>query len=502
MECKGPEDCLGHEYCADGLCRDKQHGCKANSECIFGYYCDIGGKDICLKQVCRDHDDCPVGQGCDYIELGWRVRDNAKTFCFSWRRYSCSDKDPCPEGWVCDRGSGMCVEDLCDEDRPCQDDRYICENNICVPRSCEDRADPLGYCMGQKGWYGRCLGGLCTVLDCDFYPDPDLMCQETEGENWRCVEKRCIDFGSGSGGDPKKYCSEILGVDEAYWDFEKQSCEVPDCDTVADPDVLCAQLKNPSYTCRDGECRHGREGEECERRVNCIPGLRCAGGLCIEKECIRWQDCNDPEKWCNHGVCEPLRKECKDQSDCRDDYHCDAGGQCVPNDCEDHYDCGIGECCNAIGECVLCETKTCWEDYHCRKGWRCNPKTNKCERMECTIDVECEEGYYCNLDTGRCERILTPKTCWDDDECPEGQVCKGVREATWEAEGWPFSEFRRKEKGICVGKGTRIVVIEGIDDLETCDFCRSMWSMTFVEGRAVVYPPYHKGCRCRERSED
>jgi hypothetical protein len=29
-----------------------------------------------------------------------------------------------------------------------------------------------------------------------------------------------------------------------------------------------------------------------------------------------------------------------------------------------------------------------------------------------------------------------------------------------------------------------------------------MWTMTFEEGRAVVYPPYHKGCRCRERSED
>ena len=503
IECKGPDDCKGHEYCDDGICRDKQHKCEVNSECISGFYCDIENKTfVCVEQICRRHEDCPTGQGCDYEEIGWRDRDNAKTSCITWREFYCSDTDPCPEGWVCDRGSGKCVEALCGPDRPCQDDRYVCEDFKCVPRSCEDRPDPTGYCMEEKGWYGRCLEGVCVVMDCSFYPDPNMMCQETEGENWRCVDDRCLDFGAGGGGDPKKYCSELLGIDEAYWDFDKHECDVPDCDTVVDPDKLCAQQKDPSYTCREGKCRHGREGEECERRENCVSGLRCAGGLCMEKECIRWQDCNDPEKWCNHGVCEPLRKECVDQSECRDDYHCDAGGNCVPNDCDDHYDCGEGECCSANKECVRCELVTCWYNFHCRQGWRCNLETNKCQRVGCARDSECEEGFYCDLDDGICKKIEEEVGCEDDDECPRDQVCKGARGTKWVQKGWPFGSLEKKTKGICVDRDEEVIRIQGIDDSETCDYCRHMWTQVIRASSGKGLPPYHEHCRCWGVYED
>ena len=348
--------------------------------------------------------------------------------------------------------------------------------------------------MEEKGWYGRCVEGICTVLPCDFYPDPDLMCQETEGENWRCVEKRCKDFGAGGGGDPNQYCSDKLGIDEAYWDFEKRECAVPDCNDVDDPDKLCAQLKDPSYKCREGECRHGREGEECEVREECIAGLRCAGDACTEKECIRWQDCEGEGMWCNHGVCEPLRTECEGQEDCRDDYHCDAGGQCVPNDCGDHYDCGEGECCNDNRECVRCELMTCFYNFDCRQGWRCNPKTNRCQRVGCTVDRECEEGYYCDLDDGVCRKIEVGTKCWDDSECPEGQVCKGVSGTVW-VQGWPFGHIEGKQPGICVEAGTVVIKIKGIDDETTCDYCRDMWTKPQKEKGANL-PPYHNRCRC------
>ena len=84
IECKGHEDCLGHEYCDDGLCRDRQHECELNSDCIRGYYCgESHGRRKCLEQACRSHADCPIGQGCDYAEFGWKIRDNVKTHCFS-----------------------------------------------------------------------------------------------------------------------------------------------------------------------------------------------------------------------------------------------------------------------------------------------------------------------------------------------------------------------------------------------------------------------------------
>ena len=496
IECRYDRDCLGHEYCDDRLCRDKQRGCEINSECPIGYYCDTEGKKTCLKQICRSHDDCPLGMGCDYEEIGWRDRDNAKTSCSSWREFFCSDAEPCPEGWVCDRGSGKCVEALCGPGRPCQDDRYVCEDNRCVPRRCEDEPDPRGYCREQKGWYGRCFEGVCVVFDCFYYRDSDLMCRDTKGENWQCVEGRCIDFGAEGSRDPKKYCSELLGVDEAYWDFEKRSCEIPDCHTVDDPDKLCAQLKDPSYKCREGKCRHGREGEECEVRADCIGGLRCASGICIEKECIRWQDCKDETEWCNHGVCEPLRSECRDQSDCRDDYHCDAGGQCVPNDCEDHYDCGIGECCNEARTCVRCETMSCWYNFHCRQGWRCNLETNRCQRVGCARDSECEEGYYCDLDEGICRKLIESEECDVNSDCPEGQECKGGSGWKWELKFENrFGMIRKPRRGICVDKGEEVIIITGIDDEETCDYCRKMWGRVFREGSAEL-PPYHEHCRC------
>jgi hypothetical protein len=122
--------------------------------------------------------------------------------------------------------------------------------------------------------------------------------------------------------------------------------------------------------------------------------------------------------------------------------------------------------------------------------------------MECTVDVECEEGYYCDLDKGLCLKIRGGQECWTDTDCPEGLVCKGARSTTWVQDTWPFGTIIKKVQGICVERERRIVVIEGTDDEDTCDYCRKIWTMTFVEGQAVVYPPYHKGCRCRERSED
>ena len=512
IECKGPEDCLGHEYCDDGICRDKERGCEVPADCPIGYWCDLSSKlsefHKCVQQICGSHEDCPTGQGCDYAELGSKIRDNAETHCFSWRQYTCSDKDPCPEGWVCDRGSGKCVEAICGPGRPCQDDRYTCIDFGCVPRSCETRDDPVGYCIGELGPYGVCLEGNCVIMSCDYYSDPDLMCQETNDENWRCENKRCIDLGAKGGEDPRKYCGDVLGVDEAYWDFDERKCVVPDCNTVIDPDKLCAQLKDPRYKCRGDDCRRGREGEECEGRDECVTGLRCAGGRCTEKECITWEDCEDATKWCNHGVCEPLRTECEGQEDCRDDYHCDAGGNCIPNTCDDHYDCGEGECCSGAKECVPCQSMTCLYNFHCRQGWRCNMDTNRCQRVGCTINAQCEEGYYCDRDLGECVRIEEEaRSCWKTNECPEGMECKGADYRTvWvQGGGKPGTYFeKRGDKGICVDKEERVIVIKGIRDFVTCNYCLGMIGKVFRigEGGELRLPPYHDHCRCWPEEED
>jgi hypothetical protein len=70
-----------------------------------------------------------------------------------------------------------------------------------------------------------------------------------------------------------------------------------------------------------------------------------------------------------------------------------------------------------------------------------------------------------------------------------------VRKAAWELEGWPFSQYTKKQKGICVDRGAEVITIKGIDDDKTCDYCRDMWTRVFIEGTTKL-PPYHEHCRC------
>jgi hypothetical protein len=432
-----------------------------------------------------NHSGCGPGNCCGVVGSG------GENGCEPCSTYTCKYlEQPCPPGWICDGGTGYCREAECVDPTDCGDPNYKCEDGLCVAITCDDVEDPLEWCRAERGWYYRCLEGNCILLNCSSYSDPDMMCIDMHGESYRCEGNRCVDRGPSETDDPDNYCADLLGIDEAFWNYDTEKCDVPDCDTVQDPDGFCVQLKDERYKCRDGECRRGREGEECEKPDECVPSLSCKDGVCMKYECYGLEDCEDDE-WCVDHMCIPMNNICKGDHDCRDDYHCDPNGICVPDVCDDHYDCGLGYCCNEFGVCIPCGELTCFGNFDCRKGWRCSPSTSRCIRAGCQRDTDCDPGFWCDLNDGKCKKIEEDYTsCRFDWNCPSGQVCKGqyvdlsvnLQDLSW-------------GQGICVDEDTRLITIEGIDDEDTCDYCKDMWKRAFVEGTASL-PPYHEHCRC------
>jgi hypothetical protein len=435
-----------------------------------------------------DHPECGAGMCCGIVGQG------GENGCEDCATYQCKLWGPCPSGWICDKDTGLCREAVCDAPFDCGNPKYFdCIDGLCVELGCDDAEDPLKWCSEERGMYYRCLDGNCILLNCSAYSDPDMMCMDLYGEGYRCEGSRCIDKGPGGTEDPDKYCVDLLGIDEAFWNYDTENCDVPNCDSVQDPDKLCAQLKDERYKCRDGECRRGREGEECENYDECTTSLGCKEGICVKYECDVSPDCEDDE-WCVHHMCIPMNSTCEGDHDCRDDYHCDPTGICVPDGCNDHYDCGIGYCCNAVGICVPCDELKCFGNFDCRMGWRCNMSTSKCERTGCQRDCDCDSGYYCDLDDGECKEIREDyNVCWFDWNCPSGQVCKGQYvELLFPTYQFPDLSWGQ---GICVDEDVSLVQIKGVDDDETCDYCREMWKKLGREGEFPL-PPYHEHCRC------
>lgn len=488
-ECAGPEDCLGHESCIDGLCIDNEYECEDVDDCVSGFFCDTDGSGRCEPQICMDHSGCGPGMCCGLIsELG------GENGCEPCSTYPCKDLGPCPAGWICSEETGYCIEAECEWPFECGEPKYFdCIDGFCVGLGCEDAEDPQQWCNDERGSYYRCHEGNCILLDCTSYSDPDMMCMDVHGESYRCEGGKCIDLGPEGAEDPDKICVDQLGVDEAFWNYDTQECDVPDCDTVQDPDNLCLQLKDERYKCRDGECRRGREGEECENYDECMTGLTCQANICIKYECYSEKDCGDNE-WCKDHICIPMNNKCDNDDDCRDDHHCDPYGVCVPDACNDHYDCVLGNCCNESGVCISCRDLTCFGSFDCRMGWRCNLKTSKCELAGCQRDTDCDSGYYCDLDDGECKEIKPgpSEACWGNWDCPDGQVCRG-QYITWPVDQFPFG--LEWGQGICVEEDARLIRIEGIDDEKTCDYCKAMKKKIGVEG-AFPLPSYHEHCRC------
>lgn len=488
VECGDSEDCLGHEICVDGMCIDSEHECEDISDCEWGYFCDVDRSRKCRKQICMSHSDCGPGLCCG--QIAW----SGEKGCEPCETYPCTLWDDCPPGWICD--GDFCREAECITKDDCGDPNYDCEDGFCVASNCESADDPIEWCRIEKGnSYYRCLNGSCVLLSCQSYSDPDKMCMDTEGESWRCENGRCIDGGAVGTENPDEYCVTFLGVAEAFWNYDTEECDLPACDEVQDPDEFCLQVKDKRYKCRDGECRRGREGETCEVWNECMPSFSCREGICIKWECIEDRDCDEGEK-CVHHICGDLAGPCESDEDCGDGYYCGPDNICVSEECDDHYDCETGKCCDEFNKCIPCGEFTCFDISECPDGWVCDPDTSKCTKAECMSHSDCESGYYCDFDDGKCKESVEIDGCLRDSDCPSGMICKGTE---FLLDTSLSSGYLRK--GVCVSEAEQIILIKGIMDGKTCDYCKEMMKQA-QWNKGCSLPPFHNRCRCYATYED
>jgi|GEM_PF-6303063 len=152
---------------------------------------------------------------------------------------------------------------------------------------------------------------------------------------------------------------------------------------------------------------------------------------------------------CKWERCLPF---CVTAEDCSSDTYCHGAGVCA--ECALDENCGEGSYC-IDGNCIAADQiesgKSCKNDFECGDGQICYNKS-EC-RLTCQADIDCESPYtHCNAD-GVCA------ICLEDSHCLAGQTCEeekctgtpdtdGDAEAEVEAEeetgnepdGWPGDE--------------------------------------------------------------
>jgi len=175
----------------------------------------------------------------------------------------------CPTGYVCD--NEVCVPRECNNDDDCADLDKACRNGRCVDRC-------VGVvCEGNE----ECRGGDCVEITC---LDPGHECVPPEV----CDGKRCIE-------DP---CQGVICMGSDEYCDETGNC-VSTC-----ANVVC----QPGDSCIDGRCvadacatQHCPEGQICKNGV-CVADP-CAGVTCPTGQvCIAGNCHGDP---CNLITCRP-----------------------------------------------------------------------------------------------------------------------------------------------------------------------------------------------------
>jgi hypothetical protein len=187
-----------------------------------------------------------------------------------------------------------------------------------------------------------------------------------------------------------------------------------DCDGATDEDTTCVCYD-------DAECD---DGDTCNGRETCIPGVRCEAGTPVN---------------------------CDDGFDCTSDSCNALDGSCIhtPNDST----CNDGDACTGVETCRVGSGCTAGTPVNCDDGIACT--TDTCNTVDGTcshtpVDSACSDGVFCN-GPERCDSVRgcvagTPPTCSDgilctddrcsstsdscvntpmDARCDDGQFCNG-----------------------------------------------------------------------------
>jgi len=148
------------------------------------------------------------------------------------------------------------------------------------------------------------------------------------------------------------------------------------------------------------------------------------------------------------------------------------------------------------------ETEACVTHFECPPGYVC--RDGKCvsgiqldlieDEQKCKSDPDCPLGQvcvfgYCSF-SGRMgvEQTFTGEPCASSLDCSPGSICISVKLL-------PPGKAWTEVQGVCVDYVESPIIIRGVIDKNTCDFCKTQIGRIGYLMPSFL-PPYHKHCRC------
>jgi hypothetical protein len=245
------------------------------------------------------------------------------------------------------------------------------EGKVCTG---DEDCDWLYFCINEECRTLKDKGETCSLHEDCYLP-------------YNCFNGACSD--SGTKGESCQYDSQC--APPSY-------CIMGSCRPLGEKGDTCAydsDCVSPLY-CIIGKCvtELSGPGGKCEKNSDCKYPYNCVGGACEEvdvgsiegKSCSADADCSP--LYCILGKCGHLRKEgekCEKTVDCVSGLKCGKKGICVPLG-------GPGDSCDTDYDCRL--------PLYCIKG-KCKDKaevgTEGAQGEACTSDAECVPPNYCIL---------------------------------------------------------------------------------------------------------
>ena len=455
-----PVHCSGEADQADPACQQR---CEDDADCDPGAHCDDGTcrGDLPDGETCNEDSDCEhghCGNGFCCVDLA----GDGSTDC-------CAEAQHCPDAYylppacatpeTCQgfRRDPMCVDNVCGQAEPLDDDRG-CDAEVV--------ADPCGLllpvvCSGQQDQLPpRCPDGCRRDEDCDAgaHCDEDACAPDVAGGEPCDEDSDCVDGHCGNG-----FCCEqgdcCATPEDCPADYrEAPTCERPSACQGSRVDALCT----PEFRCTtapaddDSACDEQTVSDTC----GYFRDLLCTGAAdqddpACPVECLDDEGC-DPGAHCD-AICQPdldPGRPCDEDSDCTtghcaNGFCCRAGDCCaVPANCpaEFHQEpaCDEPERCQGTRRDATCQRSECGtsapieDDRACADGaladgcglypdLRCTGAADQAEPRcagGCFGDGECDPGAHCHM--GQCrEDLADGLRCGEPSDCASGHCTNG-----------------------------------------------------------------------------
>ena len=340
-------------------------------------------------QSCQNDWECPVGQNCNTGSCGTPIDCDPNI--------SINFNPRCPAQDVCNPATSKCQQGECIKSSDCVSPFNVCENALCVQKSCNLDTD----CPSNTFTQTKCMAGICMQPMCNTnltacgtvnpilpVSNIDENCM-TDGriDSWPVIQ----DLYCASDGLWTKVLLNNCGEQVVY--HNGTSC-------------------TPTYpgVCFNYLCLR----KQCVDNSQCSSDRTCNKGLCFKKECSTNNDCS-AGKVCSNNLC----KECNVNNDCGDGRAC-INNICNDAQCKSDSNCSFGQVCDSNFQCSL---KPCSTDSNCTDGGTdsegkqryCFNALGYCSLPQCTGIQDCSYGI--NL---VCNGLECSQTCNSNADCSHG----------------------------------------------------------------------------------